>query len=383
MIDLALAQFDTLAPATGIGAFVARNWALLSIATTLAVLIVIPTLILRKYTRIAINLMDDFSPPVWPEARDATHDRHEGVHVDFVAFDGHSLRGTVLPSAMGRRTKGMIVFAHEFGSDRFSHTQYSRPLRDAGFDVFVFDFRGHGESPGEDGYKPRQFPSDREQADMLGAIAFIEDYLEQKGRPVNVGLFGLSRGGGAALLAAAGIDSVRAIAVDGGFSSDAVLEYLAKRWARIFAKLRLYYETPPPSYWRFVRWLILTNAQRRFGCRYPSVRKVLGRLSGKPLFFIHGERDTYIPYEQTQMLYGLSDEPKHLWVVPGARHNHSVIKEPEAYAQRIVGFFNDYLAGDSRSFDPQAVLVDLAQPIETEWQHPRHTEPVPTVRSTR
>lgn len=364
---LAMVDFEPVLGAATVLEFLARNWALMGIATTLGLLAVIPAVVLRKYVHIALNLMDDFAPPIRPEAPEVPVDKADGTAVDFSAFDGHLLRGTFFQSHPGAEKKGVVIFGHEFGTDRCSHTRYSRPLRTAGYDVFAFDFRGHGESPPEEGYKPRQFPSDREQSDMLGAIAYIEDYLERQGRPGDMGLFGLSRGGGAAILAAVGIESVKAIVVDGAFSSDTVMEYLLKRWASIFAKLRFVYENHPPRFWRFLGWLILVHAERRFGCRYPSVRKALERIRSKPLLFIHGERDTYIPLEQTQMLYRLAAGPKYFWAVPGARHNQSVVKQPKEYARQIVSFFDCYLAGGGPSslHQPEA-LSDLTQPIASE-----------------
>ncbi len=345
--------------------FVARNWALMSIATTLALLVIIPAAVLRKYVRISLNIMDEFAPPVWPESREPA--RIEGESVCFSAFDGHVLRGTLLPALPGVLRRGAVVFAHEFGMDRWSYHRYGWPLRRAGYDVFAFDFRGHGESPVEQGYKPRQFPSDREQSDMLGAIGYVEEYLEEQGRPREVGLVGLSRGGGAAILASVGIDSVKAITVDGAFSSDTVMEFLLRRWACIFAKLRFVYENHPPPFWRFLRWLIMVKAEKTFRCRYPSVRKALKRVERIPILFIHGERDGCIPVEQAQMLYSLASEPKYLWLVPGARHNQSVTQQPEEYARRLVAFFDRHLAGcdPATTLDP-AAMSDLAQPVEGE-----------------
>src|SRR5262249_18579463 len=81
------------------------------------------------------------------------------------------------------------------------------------------------------------------------------------------------------------------------------------------------------------------------GCRFPSVRKVLARMTPRPILFIHGERDSYIPVEQSRLLYAQSPQPKYLWIVEGAKHNHSVSIEPEEYTCRTVEFFDRYLAG--------------------------------------
>lgn len=354
--------------------FAARNWALISIATTVVLLIVVPTVILNKYVRITLNLMNDATPPLRPESRDPAPPDRESI--DFSAFDGHMLRGSMLSASQDVPTKGAIIFAHEFGVDRWSYFRYGRPLQDAGYDLFAFDFRGHGESPPEVGYKPRQFPSDREQSDMVGAIAYVEDHLERQGRPREVGLFGLSRGGGAAILAAVDISTVKAIVVDGAFSTDMLLEFYLKRWAGVFAKLRFAYENHPPTFWRFLRWLVVIKAHKVFRCRFPSVRKAVKRIRATPILFIHGERDSYIPLEQGQLLYRLANEPKFLWTVPGARHNESVVQQPEEYARRIVAFFDQHLAhcASSESLDSVA-MSDLAQPLSSP------DRPTPTTRT--
>ncbi len=323
--------------------FIARNWAFVGIATTLLLLVVVPLSFTLKYANVAVNLMDNFAPPMIPG--NIERGSREGDSLRFSAFDGHVLYGTIWRSLTEGDPKGVIIFGHEYGMDRWSSCAYARTLREHGYDVFAFDFRGHGESPPEDGYKPRQFPSDREQSDMVGAIGYVGNWLERQGRSREVGLFGLSRGGGAAILASVGIDSVKAIAVDGAFSSDSVMEYMLQRWARVFAKLRVAYENHPPIYWRFLRWVIIRKAEGKFRCRYPSVRKALSRIGTMPLFIIHGERDSYIALEQAQLLYDVASEPKSLWVVPRARHNQSIYQQPEAYARRLSGFFDVHLAG--------------------------------------
>ena len=62
----------------------------------------------------------------------------------------------------------------------------------------------------------------------------------------------------------------------------------------------------PPAFWRFLRWLAFRNAQKHFGCRFPSVRKALVRLGPRPILLIHGERDGFIPVSQSQLLFDLA-----------------------------------------------------------------------------
>jgi len=338
--------------------YIARNWALTSMVVTVCFVITTVWLILRKYVRLMLNIIRDTPPPLAMGPRD--FERIDGERVTFRAFDNLNLCGMLLRGNHQGHPKGMVIFSHEFSSDMYSCARYCRPLLASGYDVFSFDYRGHGESSHEPGYQPRQWPSDREVNDMLGAIAYVEELLEREGRPPEIGVFGISRGAGAAILASVNDLRIKAIITDGAFSSDTVLEYLMKRWAYIFAKVRFVYENHPPQFWRFLRWLLFRECRRKLNCTFPSVRKALRAMKPpRPILFIHGERDSYIPVEQSQLLYEAAPGPKSLWVVPGAKHNQCVVVRPEYYALRTVSFFDEYLAPysarqEDRPTDPVA-----------------------------
>ena len=294
---------------------------------------------LRRYIEIMIHVLDDHSPD--PDSGGERIDP-AGETVHFRAADGHLLRGMMLESSPGAR--GLVIFGHEFCSDLTSCVRYCDPLREAGYDVFAFDFRGHGGSDPQPGYRPRWLPTDRERSDMHGAIGFAERWLCERGRPADIGLFGVSRGGGAAILAAEHHPSVKAIVTDGAFSGDATLEYLMRRFATIFARIRVVAENHPRWFWRFLRWLFFRECERRFRCRFPSVRRAVGRLGRRPILIVHGEKDSYIPIAQSQSLFDLARGPKQLWIVPSAKHNQAILLQPGEYARRAVRFFDEHLA---------------------------------------
>lgn len=330
-----------------------HNWALSSIVLTLLLLVVIPALILAKYVRICLNIISDTLPPL--SVPQVGFRPIPGKEQDFYATDGIRLRGILMHPPPNVERRGMILFAPEFKSNRLSCARYCRSLLQAGYDVFSFDFRGHGASAAEEGYTPRQWASDREVADMMGAIAFVEQWLEEQGRPIEMGIFGISRGACAAILASESCTSVKAIVTDGAFSSDCTLEHLMQRWAKIFAKVKFVYENHPPEFWQFLRWCLFLTCRVKFKCTFPSVRKTLTRMIPRPMLFIHGERDSYIPVEQSRLLYALSAQPKFLWIVAAAKHNQSVDLVPEEYARRIVQFFDRYLA---RREDPGNMYME-------------------------
>lgn len=320
-----------------------RNWAIAVIVPTILVLVGVPALVILKYVRISLNLMRDTKPPLAHGPRD--FEPIIGETVRFPAFDGLMLSGMLLRARADVPRRALIVFAHEFCSDMYSCARYCRPLRDAGYDIFTFDFRSHGESDSPEGYTPRQWVTDRELDDMRGAVAFAKRWLEEQGLPQRLGLFGISRGACAAVLIAQQDPDVQALVVDGAFSTDSTIEYFMRRWAYIFATVRAIYENHPPAFWRFLRWVLFHFARHEFKCQFPSVRKAIQRMTPRPIFFIHGERDSYLPVEQSRKLYALAAQPKQLWVAPGARHNQAVVYHPQSYARLTTEFFDRYLAG--------------------------------------
>ncbi len=76
------------------------------------------------------------------------------------------------------------------------------------------------------------------------------------------------------------------------------------------------------------------------------MRKAVVRLGRRPILFIHGEKDSYIPVIQSQALYELARGPKYLWVVPGAKHNQAIECLPREYGRRVARFFEEHLASD-------------------------------------
>jgi len=322
-----------------------RHWAAVAIIGTILSLVVFLVLLIAKYVRICLNIFLDTRPPLYTGPRD--FQPLHGQVVRFRSFDGTSLRGMHLNTQNRAVYKGAIVFCHEYGSDMYSCSRYIRPLIDAGFDVFTFDFRGHGESSISKKYHPLQWPSDKEQEDALGACAYVESILEKEGRPVEIGLFGISRGAGAGLLASSSDPNIKAIICDGAFSTDTTVIAFMKRWAHIFARVKLVYENHSEMFWKFLAWLLTQFAQPKLGCRFPSVRKALKEMLPRPILFIHGQKDRYIRVDQTQLLYQAAPSPKYLWIVEEAKHNQSAVLQPQQYAARTVAFFRKHLAHEA------------------------------------
>ena len=62
-----------------------------------------------------------------------------------------------------------------------------------------------------------------------------------------------------------------------------------------------------------------------------------------PMFFIHGDADTYVPTHMVYPLYEAKSEPKELWIVPGATHAMSYKDYPQEYTERVKKFVGKYI----------------------------------------
>ena len=62
-----------------------------------------------------------------------------------------------------------------------------------------------------------------------------------------------------------------------------------------------------------------------------------------PMFFIHGDADTYVPTRMVYPLYEAKSEPKELWIVPGATHAMSYKDYPQEYTERVKKFVGQYI----------------------------------------
>ena len=309
------------------------NWTWLLLGV-LGIVLAVVGFVLVKYVRIILNIFLDVltvSPP-------RPH-KLDGEGVAFRSLDGLALNGVFLPAT--RRPRGTIVFCHEFGANAASAADFAMFLRER-FNLFTFDFRAHGRSTTPRGYRPHQWPTTHEVRDVLGAVAYVRS--RPGGADLPVGLFGISRGGAAAICAAARAPHVRAVAADGAFATRLLLQTYMIRWIGVYSNLRFIYTRLPNWVYTGVRQMAMLVAFIRLGRRFPSVRRAIRRLSPKAVMLVHGARDTYVRKEHAEVLYDLAREPKRLWMVPGARHNQSAATAPDEYRARVTAFFTTYLA---------------------------------------
>lgn len=241
----------------------------------------------------------------------------ETVH--FEATDGLRLEGWI---ARADPARPWVILCHGVGSNRADLLDIAAGLHEAGLNLLLFDFRGHGGSAG----RTTSFGW-TEQRDLEGALAFLGGQPEIPARPY--GVYGISMGGVVALLVASRDERIGAVAVDSPYTN---------LGASISRHLRLMYPWLPSIPFH---GFVLSTYRLRFGI-WPhrvSAERAARHLSPRALLMIHGGHDHRMPLEAARSMFEAAGHPKELWVVDGADHLESFALAPSAYRERLAQFF--------------------------------------------
>lgn len=272
----------------------------------------------------------------------AKPERLDHQDVDLKTADGLTLAGTYLRTPAEQR-KGVILFLPEYGASRWTCLSYCRPLLEDGYDLFTFDFRNFGDSDIEPKYQPLQWVTEHEVADVQAALDYLKEGrfdLPEKG----IGIVGVSRGGGAALVAASREPFVRCVITDGAFGTLTTMLQYMRRWVSIYASnLQLKRFFAAGAYWVLAQWALWRVARRRH-CHFPSVERGARNLSPRPWLQIHGGSDGYITPQIARQLHAAARQPKELWLVEEAKHNQAIQTATTDYHKRMLDFFQTHLA---------------------------------------
>ena len=264
----------------------------------------------------------------------------DAEEVELKTPDGLTLLGCYLHATAPR--KGVVLFALEFASNRWACVPYCSFLREAGYDVFTFEPRGQGKSSVQPGYEPLQWVTDFEVIDFRTALDYLKNRADR--HPRGVGLFGLSKGASAALIAAAKDDFVRCFVVDGIFATYATMVPYMAQWVFIYTRVPWIARLIPNWYFAFAARIAVRILERERACHYPLLERHLPMLSPRPLLMIHGGADNYIKPEMARSLFERVREPKELWLVENANHNQAFHQAGEEYKRRVLEFFEKHLA---------------------------------------
>jgi uncharacterized protein len=259
--------------------------------------------------------------------------------------DALTLRGSIL-SESSRPARGVIIYCHEFGANRWSFQNYFTDDATDGFDVVTFDFRNAGSSDQLASYHPMHWLTHHELRDANAVVEFVRSQARWRGLPII--LAGSSRGGNAALAVAAQRKDVSGVLAIGAFSTYQLamrhlLKGIRQRCAWVLAVPRWHIRTT-------LEMAIGVSAMR-LGCRFVRLERLLPALRRRPVLLIVGQSDTHIPADMPDQLRCLAGSNATLCAIAGGRHNTERDADPERFDAALNGFF-DSVCAEKTSLSP-------------------------------
>ena len=236
--------------------------------------------------------------------------------VSFEGEDGTALHGWFLPARYeGLEPSGTVIYFHGNAGNVANHLGGVYWLPSAGFQVFLFDYRGFGASAGR--------PS-------LGGVhgdarAAVRTLARRSDVDANrIVAIGQSIGGAIALTTVATLRDeipIRGLVVD---SAPSDFRGIARE------KLGSLWITWPLQY--PLSWLVPSR---------PKPLEAAASLKGMPLLFVHGDRDVVVPLRPSLRLAEAAGGAE-LLIAPGVVHGQSF--EDPTVRRRVIAFVNESLA---------------------------------------
>ena len=238
--------------------------------------------------------------------------KHENIY--FQNYKNQKMHGWWFESKT-KPAKGTLVFFHGNAENLTTHFIHLGWIPQEGYNYFIFDYPGFGESEG----KPNEEGVVQTSYD---AIQWV--HQNKDSRPLI--LYGQSIGGITALRAALEFKNkikFRAIIIDSSFPS--------------YQKIATYKMS---KHW--FTWILQPIAYLIISDEYAP--KNMAELSPIPILIIHGQKDNTVEAFWSDQLYEQLKEPKEIWRIPEGNHIQTFWIENRIYRKK----FLEYLESQSK-----------------------------------
>jgi len=228
-----------------------------------------------------------------------------------------------IPAAQS--SKKTVVLVHGVGSDKEPMGGYVAMFHNLGYNTLIPDTRGQGQSQGMvisyGHYESKDY------------LKWVDQVIAKQGQDSQVVLFGVSMGGATTMMTS-GLKTpsqLKAYIEDCGYTNaDAEIAYQAKQM----------YNLP---YWPLVPLTsLMTKLKAGFYFKDANATATV-KQNHKPMLFIHGGADKFVPTKMVYTVYRADAGPKELLVVPGAKHAAALSHNPKLYEKTVKAYLAKYI----------------------------------------
>jgi len=241
------------------------------------------------------------------------YDPLEKTDYQVTSYDGYVLNVELIRNPVP--ADKYILLSHGYTDNRFGSLKYTKMYLDLGFNVIVYDLRGHGENePTFCTY------SARERKDL---IVLIQDCRDQY-QPAILGIHGESLGAATSIACLEEKPQIDFVVADCGFSD---ISNVLKGGVK---SMHL-----PEG----LVSLASVCARLRYGYSYDMMRPIDSLADNEvPILFIHGAEDSFILPENSERMEKETKGYSELHLIPEATHAASVLTAPAEYKEIVAAF---------------------------------------------
>ena len=233
----------------------------------------------------------------------------------YTSYDGYVLHAQLLIHP--RHTDRCVLISHGYTDNHIGSLKYTKMYLDLGYNVLLYDLRGHGENE-----KTFCTYSIRESRDLDG---LIRDARQRFPQFRVFGIHGESLGSATSAACMQYHPDIDFAVLDCGFSE------IISVMQRGLQGMHL-----PP-------WMVHVAsvcAKVRYGYYFHEMRPVDALTGNKvPMLFIHGAEDDFILPVHSERMHQATEGYSAVHLVAGAGHAASVLTAPEEYKKAVQDFF--------------------------------------------
>jgi alpha/beta superfamily hydrolase len=299
-----------------------------------------------------------------PTQHNLTHQRvsfrsDDGINLSAWWITARAVSAKVDPIVAEGWGQKTVILCHGLGSAKERQLDLAAQLAARGFNVLVFDFRGHGESGGN-------FISYgiRERFDVLAAVQWIKAHHPKESQH----LYGIGANTGAAALLGAATET------EAGQQLEALVLYEPFARFNAITSSTAQRIIPGPASW-LVQRISLPLASLHAGGNLRDFAPIesIGELWPRPVLIIHGRAQTFVPVDQSLAVHQQASQPKDQFFPSDNYYQQRArLRRYRDDARLLSELFKEFVGTSDAIFDDPGVRYHTVRFLE-------EAEPVPVL----